>query len=415
MMNSQSEASVRYPLPESISAFAGEINDIDGHELVPLANWLDEFGSVLKPLQEASVRINATLQGHDEAGASAAIPPAPADDALINAYNVFNLKEGKAPGAIDLEKRVAVLDFVGTKRQILYPGAAPFFAHALLNKADDTTVFSSIGGDRRRLAYEMIDACNEWSSRLSRRQDRLRPAAILIGETPDDLYERLSRLIKSGVRQVMISPDTPPGGLSPADPALDKVWALAADADCSILAHIAISENFLKTMVWRDAPAFKGWMMGAEFSLDPWTLSGIHLAVQTYLMTMVLGGVFDRHPKLRFGTAEFTGHWVGPLAENMDRWYANMPFRTTQGERMSKLKPSEYIQRNVRVACFDFEPVGKYIDNFGLEDVYCYASDFPHHEGGKDPINSFLRSLSGKSPELLRKFFVTNGSMLLPD
>jgi hypothetical protein len=69
----------------------------------------------------------------------------------------------------------------------------------------------------------------------------------------------------------------------------------------------------------------------------------------------------------------------------------------------------------VRVAAFDFEPVGQYIDHFGLEEVYCFASDFPHHEGGKDPMGKFVKSLDGKSDELLRKFFITNGAWLLPD
>jgi len=132
-------------------------------------------------------------------------------------------------------------------------------------------------------------------------------------------------------------------------------------------------------------------------------------------MTMVLGGVFDRHPKLVFGTAEFTGHWVGPLAENMDRFYGSTPFNSSQAQTKLTLKPSDYIRRNVRVACFDFEPIGTYISRYGFEEVFCYASDFPHHEGGKDPMNSFVRHLEGHSPEVLRKVFVDNGRSLLPD
>lgn len=409
-------APAHYPLPPEIAAFAGEINDIDGHEALPVGAWVDAFGPVITPLRDACVVVNAHHRGDTADSAEAhSVPPAPADDAEINGHNVWHLKDVAAPGSMDMERRLDVLDFVGTKRQILYPGGGPVFAHALLNKADDPSVFKSITGDRARLAVEMIDSCNQWAARLSRAQDRLRPAAILVGETPDDLHDRLKGLIDGGVRQVMISPDTPPGGVSPADPVLDRTWALAADADCAILAHIAVSENFPKTLVWREAPAFKGWMLGAEFSLDPWTLSNIHLAVQNYVMTMVMGGVFERHPRLRFGTAEFTGHWIGPLADNMDRWYANTPFVADRGDLGLKLKPSEYVARNIRVACFDFEPVGQYIDHFGLEDVYCYASDYPHHEGGKRPMERFLASLSGKSDALLRKFFVTNGAWLLPD
>lgn len=413
-MSTQTSQKTRYEVPAAIAGFVGEINDIDGHEALSVGSWVDEFGSVMAPLRDACARINAEHRGIEFTGTGADVV-APQDDAPINAHNVWHLKDTEAPGSTDMERRIEVLDFVGVKRQILYPGGGPVFAHALLSKADDPTIFPSITGDRRRTAVTMIDACNQWAVRLSQRHDRIRPAAILVGETPDELYDRLKLLIDGGVRQVMISPDTPPGGVSPADPVLDRLWALAADADCSILAHIAISENFPKTLVWRDAPAFKGWMLGAEFSLDPWTLSNIHLAVQNYLMTMVMGGVFERHPRLRFGTAEFTGHWVGPLAENMDRWYANTPFVAQRGDLGLKMQPSEYVRRNVRVAPFDFEPVGKYIDNFGLDEVYCFASDFPHHEGGKNPMGRFVDSLAGKSDALLRKFFVTNGAWLLPD
>jgi predicted TIM-barrel fold metal-dependent hydrolase len=405
----------RYRFPAAIAAFAGQINDADSHECVPIASWVDEFGSLMAPLRDACLGISSVLSGADEPLKKGDIPPAPKDEAAINAHNVWHLKMERAPGAIDLDRRLEVLDFTGIKRQIMFPGAGPIFAHALLGKADDLTVFRSIAGDRKAYAIEMIDACNAWCARVARRYDRLRPTAILVGDTPEDLYDRLKTLVGAGIRQVMISPDTPPGGRSPADPALDRVWALAADAGCSILAHIAISENFLKTLVWREAPAFKGWMVGAEFSLDPWTLSNIHLAVQNYLMTMILGGVFDRHPRLYFGSAEFTGHWIGPLGENMDRWYANTPFKQNIGERLLKLKPSEYLSRNVRVACFDFEPVGKYIERFGLEEVYCYASDFPHHEGGKDPMGNFAGSLAGASAVTLHKFFVENAKVILPD
>jgi hypothetical protein len=80
-------------------------------------------------------------------------------------------------------------------------------------------------------------------------------------------------------------------------------------------------------------------------------------------------------------------------------------------------KPSEYIRRNVRVTPFDFEPVGEYIAKHGLEEVYCFSTDYPHIEGGKDPMGNLCRSLNehGHGPSVFEKFFVTNGAWLLPD
>jgi hypothetical protein len=396
---------LRYELPSAIASFAGEINDTDGHEALPLSLWREEYGSQVMKLHDA-LRTSGIMPN----------PDVRKDDTPITSENVWKVKLEKAPGAFDIGRRLEVMDFTGVKRQILYPGVMGIYALALLNKADDPKVFASITGDRKRYAYELIDIHNDWVSRAMRNQDRARPTAVIVGETPEEMRDKMKALIDKGVRLFLLLCDSPPGGVSPAHPRMDPVWELAAAATCPVLGHISISENLLKTLVWRDAPAFEGWMLGQEFSLDPWTLSNIHLQAQNYVMTMVLGGVFDRHPKLIYGTAEFTGHWVGPLAGNMDRWYGSTPRVWSQGlDQKLKNKPSEYIRKNLRVACFDFEPVGDYIEKYGFEEVYCYASDFPHPEGGKDPMNRFVKSLEGQSPTIFRKFFVENGKALLPD
>jgi Amidohydrolase len=409
MVETQKPVAAKFELPSAIAAFAGQINDADCHEAMPVKRWADVYGKEVKPLADA------LLNAGNEGQAIILNPELDADDTEINAHNVWKVKMEKAPGSFDLKRRIEVMDFTGVHRQIMYPGIAPIYAHALYNKADDPKVFRSITGDRKAYAYRLMDIYNDWCGRVSREQDRVRPTALLIDDSPEAMAKKAKTLIDKGVRLFMLATDEPPGGVSPAHPRMDPVWSLLAAANCAALGHISISEKLFATLEWRRAPAFEGWMLGAEFSLDPWTLTNIHLQVQNYLMTMVLGGVFDRHPKLIFGTAEFTGHWVGPLAENMDRFYGSTPFPSSQAHTKLKLKPSDYIRRNVRVACFDFEPVGTYINRYGFEDVFCYASDFPHHEGGKDPMNSFVRHLEGHSPQVLRKVFVENGGSLLPD
>ena len=402
-------AETRYELPAAIAAFAGRINDTDGHEAMPIKRWSDTFGSEVKPLADAL--LNAANEGEP----IIQNPDLETDDTEINTHNVWRMKMEKAPGSFDIGRRIEVLDFTGVHRQIMYPGIAAIYAHALYNKADDRKVFRSITGDRKAYAYRLMDIYNDWCARVSSEQDRVRPTALLIADSPEEIYQKARKLVDKGVRLFMLATDEPLGGVSPASPRLDPLWDLLSAAKCPVLGHISISENLFKTLEWRNAPAFQGWMLGAEFSLDPWTLCNIHLQMQNYIMTMVLGGVFDRHPGLIVGTAEFTGHWVGPLAENMDRFYGSTPFPSAQAHTKLKLKPSDYVRRNVRVACFDFEPVGTYIDRYGFEDVFCYASDFPHHEGGKDPMNSFVNNLAGKSETIFRKVFIENGASLLPD
>ena len=404
----------QFQLPERIGSFRGEINDVDSHEALPIKLWHEIYGKEIEPFAQAILRADSAVANRQ--GVLVQYPELDRDDAPIDAKSVWNMKMEIAPGAFDLKRRLEVMDFVGTKRQVLFPGMHANYALGLYNKASDPTIFASITGDRRGYAKRLLGIYNDWCAEESRKEERIRPTALLLGDTPDEAYENAKSLVKRGVRLFFLPMDEPLGGVSPAGPELDRLWALLAEARCPVMGHIAVSENLLKTLVWREAPAFRGWKMGGEFSLDPWTLSNLHLQVQNYIMTMVLGGVFDRHPTLIVGSAEFTGHWVGPLAENMDRFYGagGLQNVSAMGDRALKLKPSEYIERNVRVMCFDFEPVGVYISRYGLKNVFCYASDYPHHEGGKEPINKFLKSLEGHSDEVLRKFFVENGKDLLP-
>lgn len=395
-----------YKLPDLMAPYAGQINDLDAHEAMPVTMWCEEFGSEAEEFVKAGMSLVFN-------------PEAAQDKAEINPYNVWNLKMELAPGAFDLQRRLEVLNYVGIDRQIIFPGGFGHQAIFLYNRAHDPSAYKGVHGvgpERKKYAHRLLQMQNEWCVR-NWRNSRMRPVAVLIEESADDMYNTTKRLIDKGVRLFEISCTNPPAGLSPADPQLDKVWALLADSDSSILAHVDGSSavGFLATQQWKKAPAFEGWKCGDEFELDPWTLTSLHLAVQNFITTMVLGGVFDRHPRLRFACQEFGAGWVGPLAENMDRYYAHTPFPTSIEERRLKMKPSDYIHKHIRVAPFYFEPVGKYIDRYGFDDVFCFATDFPHFEGGKRPMEDFSASMKGQSPETLRKFFVENAKYILPD
>ena len=39
-----------------------------------------------------------------------------------------------------------------------------------------------------------------------------------------------------------------------------------------------------------------------------------------------------------------------------------------------------------------------------------FSSDYPHAEGGHDPVARFDRSLQGHSPEVIESFYVGNAS-----
>src|SRR3546814_19927820 len=78
------------------------------------------------------------------------------------------------------------------------------------------------------------------------------------------------------------------------------------------------------------------------------------------------------------------------------------------------MKPSAYLNRNVRATPWFFEPVDSYFQQFPhLSDVYCYSTDYPHAEGGKYTMGRFHERLAPLGDEIVERFFVKNGEWLL--
>jgi predicted TIM-barrel fold metal-dependent hydrolase len=395
-------------VPAALEPFAGAILDADSHEYTPMNLWEEQFGSVVRDFVAAFEGSKMPIREF-----------VPADDTEISPATVWNTKFAKAPGAFDLQRRAEVLDLTGVRKQLMFPGSIGLYAVSFYFRCDQfPDMLKSISGDRKGYARQLVQAYNEWCIRVARETDRIRAVGVALSDDVDTLYAEVRRLVDAGVRAVWLPSAALPGGLSPAHPDLDPVWDVCAAADVPVVAHLGADADFLMTTAWRNAPAFVGWKAGEEFQMDPWTLSTLHLPVQNFLTTMVLGGVFERHPTLRFGSCEVLGQWVGPLAQLLDFWSSHsrkFSLGNMEGELPITMKPSDYIRRNVRVSLFDIEPVDVYIEQFGMPEIYCYSSDYPHPEGGRDPMGDISGKLERLGPDVMRKVFVENAELLLPD
>lgn len=402
-------------LPKEMDRFAGRIMDIDTHEMAPAQAWVETFGPATQEWAEHFMTVDH--KGHAANPNTGNIAGFAGDVAPIDA-NVGDVKGCIAPGAVKPERRLAVMDAMGIGRQLMYPSLVGGFAMILYKDHDNPRMMPGIDGDRLAKAKAHIEIWNDWAVKQAAISDRIRPVGVVYGDTPAEMYERAKRLVDGGLRAVWLFPcGELPGGRSPAHPDHDPMWALFAERDCAATLHISGDGNFWRQRGWNDAPAFEGHTQFVEISRDPWVLSQMHLPFENFTAVMVLGGVFDRHPSLRFGVIECAAHWVGPLMRRLDMWHnAGQVVNNPSADTAYRLPepPSFYFKRNIRVTPFVFEDVARDIVQYGLEDVLCFSTDYPHVEGGRGALKRFYDNVSPLGEAVTEKFFVANGQLLLP-
>jgi predicted TIM-barrel fold metal-dependent hydrolase len=399
-------------LPPPLRDLAGRIVDIDSHEMLPLQVWERELGPCMKAI--AGVFEGSGITAHDEYN-HPNLPGFTADEAPISPETIWSQKGSGAPGAADVARRTEVMDLMGVKRQLMFPTAG-LHALTLMNVEPDCGYFPEIDGDRVAYGRACAAAYEAWGLKVAKISDRVRPVLPVVGQTVPELMENARRLLAGGIRAVFLPTGVLPGGRSPAHPDLDPFWALMTANDVAVTLHINVDGKIFGTDEWGNAPAFEGYRFLGEFRSDPWSTAHTHIMAQTFLATTVMGGVFDRHPKLRLGIIELGAVWVGPLCDLLDMWWgSSVSIKQPPGCYRLPEKPSNYIRRNVRVSPFYFEEIDRYIRLYDLGEVLCFASDYPHIEGGFDPVGAFYERLAPFGREQVEKFFVTNGEWLLPD
>jgi predicted TIM-barrel fold metal-dependent hydrolase len=131
----------------------------------------------------------------------------------------------------------------------------------------------------------------------------------------------------------------------------------------------------------------------------------LHNPPEIFLSCMVLDGMFETFPRLRGGCIEQGALWVVPWLRRLDLAIEGFS-RTEPALRMPRL-PSEYVHGHLWFTPFPNEPVGWMIEQAG-EDLFLFSSDYPHPEGGRDPLGRFVRSLEGQPESAHERFYAAN-------
>jgi predicted TIM-barrel fold metal-dependent hydrolase len=306
---------------------------------------------------------------------------------------IMQRKNWSALGSFKREDRPRALDLLGFSTQLVF--------NTFMNKQ-----FVDLEqGDDPMLAYGIARAHNRAIVDFCSVDRRLLP----VGYVPLADFARAraaaEECVRMGVKALMV-PSACPKGHSPSHVDLFPVWAVAQEAGLPIVFHVGGGGRLLDPSYFKNGlppvPDFHG---GAENfrSVD---YMAIPFPPMQTLATMIFDGVFDRFPTLRVGVIEQGAVWVPSWMRQMDT--ALDAF--AKGEerlRALALKPSEYVRRQIRVTPYPTDPVGWIVAQAG-EEICLFSSDWPHVEGGRNPIKRFEDSLHDASAQARQRFYCDN-------
>ena len=76
------------------------------------------------------------------------------------------------------------------------------------------------------------------------------------------------------------------------------------------------------------------------------------------------------------------------------------------------MRPSEYVRRQLRATPYPTEDVGWIVREAGPE-IPLFSSDYPHVEGGRNPIKRFETSLDAAADPIRQAFYRGNFADLM--
>jgi len=195
-----------------------------------------------------------------------------------------------------------------------------------------------------------------------------------------------------------------PKGYSPSHVEFDPLWALAQEARLPILFHVGGEAKLDPSYVQNWGPQVLDFHGGAE-NFTSVSFMAIPTAIWQTLSVLVIDGVFDRFPNLKFGAIELGAGWVPSLMQFMDS--AAAAFGKEERIKALSGKPSDILRRQFFATPYPHENVAWIIENAG-ESIAMFSSDYPHIEGGRNPMKRFNESLEGVSAAARRRFFRDN-------
>jgi predicted TIM-barrel fold metal-dependent hydrolase len=334
--------------------------------------------------------------------------PNPTFDPIIVPGCVDSLFRGKIPEGVDprslmqvepmrseyqdRDRRLDVMDEQGLGAALLFPTLGCGVEEALRDDVDAT--MASLSAFNRWLE-------EDWGFDY---QQRIITAPMLSFADPVAAAAEVDSLIGRGVRVVHVRPAPVPGpngtGRSLGDKAHDPVWARLAEASIPVAFHLGDSGYNRFAGAWGASAKFEGFGNTDVLS----RILVADRAIHDTIASLIVHGVFKRHPALRVASIENGSDWMHLLAKRLRK-------QRNQTPSVFWEDPLDTLRRHVWTTPYLEEDLEALADLIGVERIL-FGSDWPHGEGVAHPLD-FKKELVGFDESAVQRIMHDNALELL--
>jgi predicted TIM-barrel fold metal-dependent hydrolase len=184
------------------------------------------------------------------------------------------------------------------------------------------------------------------------------------------------------------------------DPLHDPVWARIAEASVPVAFHLGDSGYERYAAAWGGKAVFEAFV--AQDILGRILVSD--RAIHDSMASLVVHGVFTRHPTLRVASIENGSDWMARLVKRLRKQANQTPWAFPDD-------PLDTVRRHIWVTPYVEEDLHALADLIGVERIL-FGSDWPHGEGCPQPTD-FVRVLEGFNEDATRRIMRENALDLL--
>jgi predicted TIM-barrel fold metal-dependent hydrolase len=274
------------------------------------------------------------------------------------------------------EQRLREQDEDGIDAEVLFP---PVFATRFLEGITERDVYKS-----------MIRAYNTWLAEefCAVAPDRLIGNSVTPVSHLEDAVAEVRFAASAGLRSVAFYMF--PNGSGFANPADDAFWETCLELGMAIAPHFGFGE--IRPPVGRPGQSTEG----QSYAQALCQRAGSHAPVYCMAQLMV-AGVFDRFPDIKFFFAESHASWIPWTLQFMDD---NHRIHSTGFGAKMALTPSEYVAKHCFFSIVDDPLAIELSDRIPMDNVM-WGSDLPHSVGTFPNSRQVLDAMFEGKPALL--------------